>query len=117
MKAAFRSSGLFILLTLIVFASISSSIAGEHDKIGWLGVSMQRLTSDLRETMELFDELSAFARRDQQLRLFEQILDLATENPCLLSVARKPAKRFPSPRGEPRFAFQVPCRSGNLPIN
>jgi membrane-associated protease RseP (regulator of RpoE activity) len=53
MKVTFRNGGLFILLSLMVLVTTSSALAGEDGKIGWLGLSMQRLTSDLRETMDI----------------------------------------------------------------
>jgi len=53
MKTTFTTARISILLPLLVFLAISSGLAGEVEKAGWLGVSMQRLTADLREAMDI----------------------------------------------------------------
>lgn len=62
MKASFLRRRVTILLSLmsllVVYALIvSTSAAEEKEKTGWLGVSMQRLTPDLLEVMDVAAEM------------------------------------------------------------
>lgn len=61
MKAAFLRARYIVfppLMALMVMATMfaSSSLAAEDEDMGWLGVRLQRLTSDLREAMDISAE-------------------------------------------------------------
>ena len=58
MKAAFLCHRLIVLLPLMALlavsaVTVSTASAAEGEEKGWLGVSLQRLTSDLREAMDV----------------------------------------------------------------
>jgi membrane-associated protease RseP (regulator of RpoE activity) len=64
MKAAFLRAPIIALLPLMALMVISgmflsSSSAGEDEDTGWLGVRLQRLTSDLREAVDISTEIGA----------------------------------------------------------